>query len=119
MKYSIMFVDDNPGVLESLRWIFMDEPYQFFASDRSTEALRATETTEFAVVVTDQSMPEMSGIELLKRIKAQSPATVRLIMSVFPEVVGYSGNGLVYRFIQKPWHFMDLKQTSTNPQNLR
>jgi len=67
MKSNIMFVDDSIIVLKSLRWIFMDEPYHFFAFDNPLEALSAIEAKEFAVVVTDQSMSEMDGIKFLKK----------------------------------------------------
>jgi DNA-binding NtrC family response regulator len=113
MKYNIMFVDDHNGVLESLRWIFMDEPYEFCAFDRPTEALRAIETKECAVVVTDQSMPEMAGIEFLRVVKERSPNTVGMIMTAFVDfdvALDALGHGLVYRFVTKPWDKDDLKQ---------
>ena len=51
MKPNIMFVDDSISVLESLRWIFMDEPYHVFAFDNPLEALNAIRAKDFAVVV--------------------------------------------------------------------
>jgi len=47
----------------------MDEPYNVFAFDSSLKALSVIEAEEFAVVVVDQSMPEMSGIKFLKKVK--------------------------------------------------
>jgi len=69
MKSNIMFVDDSISVLESLRWIFMDEPYHVFAFNSSLEALSTIRAKEFAVVVTDQSMSKMDGIEFLEQVK--------------------------------------------------
>ncbi len=69
MKSNIMFVDDSISVLESLRWIFMDEPYYLFAFDSPLDALSVIKSLEFAVVVADQSMPEMAGIEFLEKVK--------------------------------------------------
>jgi DNA-binding NtrC family response regulator len=81
MKPNIMFVDDSISVLESLRWIFMDESYHIFF-DGPLKALSAIEAKEFAVVVADQSMPEMAGIEFLKKVKQRSPDTVGMIIQL-------------------------------------
>ncbi|MGB5991855.1 MAG: response regulator, partial [Desulfobacterales bacterium] len=68
MKPNIMFVDDSISVLESLLWIFADEPYSVFFSDNPLNALNVTKTLEWAVVVADQSMQNMDGLEFLKRV---------------------------------------------------
>jgi DNA-binding NtrC family response regulator len=82
MKSNIMFVDDSISVLKSLRWIFMDEPYYLFAFDSLLDALSVIKSLEFAVVVADQSMPEMAGIEFLKKVKQRSPDTVGMIIQL-------------------------------------
>jgi DNA-binding NtrC family response regulator len=114
MKSNIMFVDDSMSVLESLRWIFMDEPYYLFAFDSPLDALSVIKSLEFAVVVADQSMPEMAGIEFLKKVKQRSPDTERMIMYGFvePETVSNAMNrGVVNRFIEKPLDINEIKQS--------
>ena len=95
MKTNIMFVDDSISVLESLKWIFMDEPYHIFLFDSPLKALKAIDSKEFSVVVADQSMPEMTGIEFLKKVKQRSPDTVGMIMPGFvePETPEFLMNG--------------------------
>ncbi len=113
MKSNIMFVDDSISVLESLKWIFMDEPYHIFLFDGPLKALSAIEAKEFAVVVADQSMPEMTGIEFLENVKQRSPDTVGMIMSGFVETETVSNavnRGVVNRFIQKPLDINEIKQ---------
>ena len=83
MKPNIMFVDDSISVLKSLKWIFMDEPYHFFPFVSPLKALKAIDSKEFAVVVVDQSMPEIDGLEFLKKVKRRSPDTVGMVMSGF------------------------------------
>ena len=109
MKFNIMFVDDSISVLKSLRWIFMDEPYHVFAFDSPFEALSAIEAKEFAVVVADQSMNEMAGIEFLKKIKQKSPDTKGMIMYGFVEPETAS-NPINYIFIKKPLEINEIKQ---------
>jgi len=113
MKSNIMFVDDSISVLESLRWIFMDEPYHIFLFNGPLKALKAIDSKEFAVVVADQSMPEMTGIEFLQKAKQRSPDTVGMIMSGFvePETASNVMNrGVVNRFIEKPLDINEIKQ---------
>jgi len=113
MKPNIMFVDDSISVLESLKWIFMDELYHIFLFDNPLKALKSIDSKEFAVVVADQSMPEMAGIEFLKKVKQRSPDTVGMIMSGFvePEIASNVMNcGVVNRFIEKPLDINEIKQ---------
>jgi len=113
MKFKIMFVDDSISVLKSLRWIFMDEPYHIFLFDSPLEALSTIDSKKFAVVVADQSMPEMAGIEFLEKVKQRSPDTVGIIMCDFvePETASTAINGgVVNRFIEKPLDINEIKQ---------
>jgi len=113
MKSNIMFVDDSMGVLKSLRWIFMDEPYHISLFENPHKALIAIDSKEFAVVVADQSMSEMEGLEFLKKVKQRSPDTVGMIMSGFvkPETVSNAINhGVVTQFIEKPLNINEIKQ---------
>jgi DNA-binding NtrC family response regulator len=113
MKPNIMFVDDSISVLKSLRWIFMDEPYHFFPFVNPLKALKAIDSKEFAIVVADQSMSEMDGLEFLKKVKQRSPDTVGIIMSGFvkPEAVSNAVNrGVVNGFIEKPLDIHEIKQ---------
>jgi len=63
MRYCIILVDDSISVLESLKWIFMDEPYDLFAFESPLDALRMMESSEIAVIVADQSMCKMDVFE--------------------------------------------------------
>jgi DNA-binding NtrC family response regulator len=78
MKFNIIFVDDSMSVLQSLRWILMDEPYHISLFDNPLKALSAIEDKKFAVIVSDQMMPEMEGVDFLKQVKQRSPDTVNV-----------------------------------------
>lgn len=113
MKSNIMFVDDSISVLASLRLIFMDEPYHVFAFNSPHEALCAIEGKEFAVVVAEQNMTEMDGIEFLNKVKQRSPDTEGIIMYGFVKSKTASGaitNRNIYRFIKKPLDINEIKQ---------
>ncbi len=113
MKYRIMFLDDSISVLESLKWIFIDEPYYLFASNSPFESLSMIGSLEIAVVVVDQSMQEMDVLDFLKNLSVKSPYTMVIIMT------GYSGiketfdtkySGSIYRFVKKPLGNNEIKQ---------
>jgi len=112
MKFNIMFVDDSISVLESLQWIFKDEPYSVFFSNNPLDALQVTNTLEWAVVVADQSMQNMDGLEFLKRFQAQSPRTIGIIMTGYNEMkraVDTLSPGCMYRFVKKPLNHIEIK----------
>lgn len=113
MQSNILFIDDESGVLEALEWTFADEPYGCQTCNTPREALRLMEKTDFAVVVSDQRMPEMEGTEFLEKIKHQWPATIRILMTAYQEmdiVLDAVNKGHVYNLIFKPWDEVELKR---------
>ena len=113
MKFNVMFVNDSNSVLESLQWLFMDEPYYLFAFDNPLDALKVIRTLEWAVVVADRSIPKMDGLEFLKRVRADSPHTTGIIMSDDNEIMeelDTSYSECVYRCVKKPLKKSEIKQ---------
>ena len=113
MKFNIMFVDDSLSVLESLQWLFKDEPYYVFSFNNPFDALNVIKTLEWAVVVAEQSMQKMDGLEFLKRAQEHSPYTMGIIMTGFTEMkeamdtLYPSG---IYRLVKKPIDNIEIKQ---------
>ena len=113
MKPYIMFVDDSFSALESIKWIFRDEPYYLFAFANPVDALSVIESLKFSVVLAEQSMTKMGGIEFFKKAKQKSPDTLGIIMTShldFDKALDALDNGLVYCFIKKPWNCLGLRQ---------
>jgi DNA-binding NtrC family response regulator len=113
MKYRIMFIDDSISVLESLKWIFLDEPYYLFASNSPFESLSMISSLETAVVVVDQSIQEMDGLEFLERVRLTSPYTMGIIMTGYDgikETFDSISSGCVYQFVKKPLDNNEIKQ---------
>ena len=113
MKFNVMFVDDSMSFLESLQWLFKDEPYYLFTFDNPLDALKVIRTLEWAVVVADRSIQKMDGLEFLKRVRADSPHTMGIIMSDDNEITGESDSSYsecVYRCVKKPLQKNEIKQ---------
>jgi len=106
-KPVVLFVDDEDSILRSLNRLFRKEGYDIHLACGGEEALKILEKTHIDVVVSDQRMPHMTGIELLKQVKARWPETVRIILSGYTEIedlLDAINDGEVYRFITKPWN---------------
>jgi signal transduction histidine kinase len=113
MQSNILFIDDESGVLDALEWTFADEPYECMTCKTAGEALKLMEETDFAVVVSDQRMPEMDGTEFLEKIRHQWPSTIRILMTAYQEmniVLDAVNKGNVYNLIFKPWDEIELKR---------
>ena len=113
MKFNIMFVDDSFSVLESLQWLFKDEPYYVFSFNNPFDALNVIKTLEWAVVVVEQSMQKMDGVELLKKVQAHSPCTMGVIMTGYNEIkeaIDTLYPSGIYRFVKKPLDNFEIKQ---------
>lgn len=113
MTFKILIVDDEPANLRLLERLFRRD-YQVFAAPSGEEALRLLEQHDVALLITDQRMPGMTGIELLKRTAGTRPHMVRMILTGYTDVgalVEAINCGQVYRYINKPWDNDDLRLT--------
>ena len=113
MRPNIMFVDNSISVLESLLWLFNDEPYYLFAFDNPIDALSVINTLDWAVIVTDRYMEKMDGPEFLKKVRENSPHTVGIIMTGYTEtaeVLEKLYPGCIYEFVKKPLDNIEIKR---------
>ena len=103
-KARILFVDDEKRVLNSMRGLFRRE-FELFLTTDGAEAVKLAAEQSVDVIVADQRMPGLTGIEVLGKVKELSPRTVRILLTGYadPEAVEGSINiGEVFRFLSKP-----------------
>lgn len=111
MTYKLLIVDDEMANLRLLERLFSNE-YQCLTASSGVEAIRLLEQHDVAILITDQRMPEMTGIELLKRSAQLRPHMVRILLTGYTDVealVEAINCGLVYMYFAKPWINEDLK----------
>lgn len=113
----ILFVDDEESILNTLRrFLHPDKEFSIFTTTKISEALQIIETHTINVVVSDLTMPEMSGIEFLKIVKKKYPNMVTILLTghatleTAQEAVNSVG---IFSLILKPWNGDDLR-TSLN-----
>ena len=113
MSYKILVVDDEPANLRSLSRLFRED-FEVFTATSGAEALELLKQHDVAVLITDQRMPGMTGIELLKNTVSIRPRMVRIILTGYTDVdalVEAINCGQVYRYVAKPWSNDDLRLT--------
>lgn len=111
-KPRILFVDDERPILNAMRRLFRKEPYEMEFASSGEEGLELIQEFRPTVIVSDQRMPGMSGIEFLSRVKELDPDTVRIILTGYTDLKVAEdaiNQGEVYRFITKPWNDDDLR----------
>ena len=116
-KGRVLYVDDEEINLVNFRETLCDE-FEIFTAGSGKEALALLEREgEMALVVSDQRMPGMSGIELLAEIRATYPDTIRMIISAYTEIhelIEAINKAEVYRYFVKPWKEDQLRLTIGN-----
>jgi diguanylate cyclase len=110
---TLLVVDDEPAILDTLNIILSPE-FNVLTADCAEDAQRHFARRDIDLILTDQSMPRMSGIQLLEWVKLHSPKTIRLMMTGFAELeatISAINKGQVFRFLLKPWHGENLLET--------
>jgi len=106
MQEHILFVDDEEFILDIAESIFAEEGIEILTAKSGQEALEKVKKYEIAVLVSDNHMPGMMGIDLLSRVKILSPDTVKILMTGFADLetaIDAINKVEVFRFIVKPW----------------
>ena len=109
----ILLVDDEEKILNALKRALKNENYEIFTAFDATEALNIMKRDKIDLVLADYLMPQMTGNELLNRIRVLHPDTLRLSLTGnanLHNAMEAINEGEIYRYMTKPWHDEDLKQ---------
>jgi two-component system, response regulator PhcR len=110
-KPCLLVVDDEPDLVQSVKDLLRFD-YRVLGATRAGEGLALMAKEDVHVVMSDQRMPEMTGVEFLKRIKEAYPDTIRLLFTAYADlnaVTDAINEGNVYRYISKPWEPDELR----------
>jgi len=113
MRYKILIVDDEVSNLRALERLFRTE-YDVLTAGSGADALSLLEHHDMALLIADQRMPEMSGVELMQRTARLRPHMVRILLTGYTDVdslIEAINTGHVYKYITKPWNNDDLLLT--------
>jgi CheY-like chemotaxis protein len=103
-KARVLFVDDEKRVLNSMRGLFRRD-FELFLTTEGQDAIDITQQNEIDVIVADQRMPGMNGVQVLEQVKQKSPGTIRILLTGYADLDAIEGSinvGEVFRFLSKP-----------------
>lgn len=114
---TLLLVDDEDNILSALKRLLRNDGYRVFTSnapERALELLAELDRQDDAVdvILSDQRMPSMSGVDFLSRVKISHPDTVRLVLSGYTDLQSVTdaiNQGAIYKFLTKPWDDEHLK----------
>ena len=112
--HTVLFVDDEVNILKALQRLLRGEPMNVLTASRPEQAIELLEREEIEVVVSDQRMPAMSGVDMLSMIRERNPDIVRMMLTGYTEMkiaVEAINRGEIFRLITKPWNDDELKAT--------
>jgi DNA-binding NtrC family response regulator len=104
-KHPILLVDDEPEILFSLKGLLRRE-FELHTAESGQEALDILQKHPIHVVMTDQRMPEMTGVQLMQQVANRHPEAIRIVFTGYADikaVIDAINSGGLYRYITKPW----------------
>ena len=107
MDQKLLLVDDEENIVRSLVRLLRRDGYNILTANSGKEGLEVlSQNSGIGVIVSDQRMPEMSGVEFLSEVKELYPDTVRIVLSGYTDlnsVTDAINRGAIYKFLTKPW----------------
>lgn len=106
MERTLLLVDDEEAIGMALNRLLRQEGYKILCAHSGEEGLEMLARNDVHVIVSDQRMPGMTGVEFLTRAKELFPNTVRIILSGFADINAVTeavNRGAIYKFLTKPW----------------
>jgi DNA-binding NtrC family response regulator len=110
-RHPILIVDDEPEVLYSLRALLRRD-FELHTAQTAYEAEQVLQSQPIHVVLSDQRMPGVTGVDFLTRVHREHPDTVRLLLTGYADiraVIDAINRGHVYRYLTKPWDADELR----------
>lgn len=103
---TLLLVDDEENILSALKRLLRRDGYRILTANGGAEALALLAENTVDVIVSDQRMPAMTGVEFLRRARTIHPDTVRIVLSGYTELQSITdaiNEGAIYKFLTKPW----------------
>ena len=109
-KGKVLCLDDEPNISRALQWL-LQKDFDVVASNSPREALALLREHDFDVLISDQRMPEMTGVEFLREARRITPRSMRILLTGYSDlqaILRSVNESEIYRFINKPWNISEL-----------
>jgi response regulator RpfG family c-di-GMP phosphodiesterase len=111
VKHCLLVVDDEPDVCDSIHDLLRRE-FRVLKAACADEGFRLMQTNEVHIILTDQRMPQISGVELLTKVRVKHPRAVRMLFTGYADleaIIAAINQGHIFRFLRKPWQPEELQ----------
>src|SRR5437868_10264931 len=110
-KHTLLVVDDEPDVCDSVHDLLRRE-FKVLRAKNADEGINLMRQNEVHIIMTDQRMPKVTGVELLSQIRLGHPQAVRMLFTGYADldsIISAINQGHIFRFLKKPWQPADLE----------
>jgi DNA-binding NtrC family response regulator len=110
-KHTLLVVDDETDVCDSVHDLLRRE-FKVLKAKSADEGLKLMRDNEVHIIMTDQRMPKVTGVELLKSVRAGHPQAIRMLFTGYADidsVIAAINQGHIFKFLKKPWQPNDLE----------
>ena len=110
-KHTLLVIDDEPDVCDSVHDLLRRQ-YRVLKARCAEEGLKLMQEHEVHIIMTDQRMPQITGVDLLKCVRARHPRAVRMLFTGYADleaVIAAINQGHIYQFLRKPWQPEELQ----------
>ena len=110
-KHCLLVVDDEPDVCDSVHDLLRRE-FRVLKASSVQEGMRLMQEEEVHIIMTDQRMPQATGVELLAKAKVRNPQAIRLLFTGYADlesIIAAINQGHIYQFLKKPWQPEELQ----------
>jgi len=108
---SILYIDDEPHNLTAFKATFR-RSYNIYTAESAEEGRRILDSHEIHIILSDQRMPKMTGIEFFASILHDFPDPIRILITGYTDinaVIDAINLGQVYKYLTKPWNENDVR----------
>ncbi len=119
-KIKVLYIDDEVNNLSAFKANFR-KLYDIYTAESAIEGRKILESVDIEIVITDQRMPEMTGVEFLESIIKEFPNPIRLLLTGYTDMqalIDAVNKGQIYRYLNKPWNEEELKMFITQAHEL-
>ena len=105
MNRTLLIVDDEENIIRSLVRLLRRDGYHILTATSGYDGLKTLEDNTVGVVISDQRMPQMTGVEFLSKVKGLYPDTIRIVLSGYTDlnsITNAINQGAIYKFFTKP-----------------
>ena len=110
-KHCLLVVDDEPDVCDSI-YDLLRRDFHVLKAASAAEGYRHMQENEVHIIMTDQRMPQISGVEFLSKVRTRHPKAVRMLFTGYADldsVIAAINRGHIYQFLKKPWRPEELE----------